>query len=115
MEHRYKPRERKLSDANSGWDTTNKNIQEIIQRYDGYGVTSFKSATLQEERERELAPEIEEEREEQNPASMKSKDHGVHPDLVRLIDTGVISAKTDAFIPALKALEMTSAAKVFDL
>ncbi|KAB2100064.1 hypothetical protein AG0111_0g11729 [Alternaria gaisen] len=64
---------------------------------------------------RESSPEIEEEREVQRPAPMEAEKHELHPDLVRLVDAGIFSARSDAFIPAFQALKSTSAAKHFDL
>ncbi len=115
LEDRYRPRLRKCFDATKDWDTTNRNICEILKRCRDFEATSFDTATLQEEQERELSPEIEEEREVQRPAPMEAERHTLHPDLVRLVDTGIFSARSDAFLSAFPALKSTSAAKRFDL
>jgi hypothetical protein len=115
LEDRYRPRPLKRFDAAKDWDTTNKNIREILKRCCDFEATSFDTASLQEEQERELSPEIEEEREVQRPAPMKAEQHKLHPDLIQLVDTGVFAAGSDAFLPAFQALKSTSAAKRFDL
>ncbi|KAJ4287163.1 hypothetical protein N0V90_012561 [Kalmusia sp. IMI 367209] len=115
LEDRYRPCPRKRLDATKNWDTTNRNISKILERCRDFGTTSFDTATLQEEQERELSPENEEEREVQRPAPMEAEQHEIHPDLVRLIDTGMFPVRSDAFLPAFQALASTSAAKRFDL
>lgn len=115
LEDRYRPRLLKLCDALKDWDTTNRNIWEILRRCRDFGVTSFDTATLHEEQERELSPEIEEEREAQNPAPMAPEQHKLHPDLVGLVDNGIFPSGSDAFLPAFQALKSTSAARRFDL
>ncbi|KAJ6191961.1 hypothetical protein J3E72DRAFT_399452 [Bipolaris maydis] len=115
LDDRYRPRPRNRFDAIRDWDTTNRNIREILKRYRAFEAVSLDTAALQEEQERELSPEIEEEREVQKPAPMEAEKHELHPDLIRLVDTGIFSAKSDAFVPAFRALESTSAAMQLDL
>ncbi|KAL7770262.1 hypothetical protein CFE70_000195 [Pyrenophora teres f. teres 0-1] len=115
LEDRYRPRLRNRCDAMKDWDTTNKNILEIVKRYRAFEAVSLDAATLQEEQERELSPEIEEEREVQRPARMEAEEHELHPDLVQLVKTGIFSARSDAFVPAFQALKSTSAATQFNL
>jgi len=115
LEDRYRPRLRNRFGAMKDWDNTNRNIQEILKRYRAFEAVSLDTATLQEEQERELSPEIEEERQVQRPAPMEAETHELHPDLVRLVDTGIFSARSDAFVPAFQALKSTSAAVQFDL
>lgn len=114
LEDRYRPRPPEPFDTKE-WNTTNSNIREILKRCRDFEATSFDTATLQEEQERELSPEIEEEREVQRPAPMEAEQHKLHPDLVRLIDTGDFRAESEAFLPAFQPLRSTSAAKRFDL
>ncbi|KAF2653745.1 hypothetical protein K491DRAFT_780118 [Lophiostoma macrostomum CBS 122681] len=115
LEDRYQPRTRESLDATKDWDTTNSNIKEIVERCRGFGTGSFNTATLQEEQERELSPEIEEEREIQRPAPMKPLEHKLHVDLVHLVERGTFTRKSPAFISALYALRTTSAAKRYDV
>ena len=116
LEDRYQPRPTpKGFEANAAKDqnpTTNKNIWEIFQRCRDFDATSFDTATLQEEQERELSPEIEEERQVQRPAPVKPGEHELHADLVRLVETGIFPVpRSDAFLPAFQALKSTSVAK----
>ncbi|KAI1674179.1 DUF3638 containing protein [Pyrenophora tritici-repentis] len=115
LEDRYRPRLRSRFDEMKDWDTTNSAIQEILKRYRAFEAVSLDAATLQEEQERELSPEIEEERQVQRPAPMEAEKHKLYPDLVKLVNTGILSAKSPAFIPAFQALKSTSAATHFDL
>jgi len=115
LEHRYRPRLRKGFDATKDWDTSNKNICKIIKLCHDFEAMSFDTATLQEEQERELSPEVEEEREVQRLPAMEAEQHQLHPDLVRLVATGQFPERSDAFLPAFQALKSMSAAKRFDL
>ncbi|KAH8724529.1 hypothetical protein GQ44DRAFT_827220 [Phaeosphaeriaceae sp. PMI808] len=115
LEDRYRPRQRKHFDETNEWDKTNTNIQDILKLCRDFGAMSIDTATLQEEQERELSPEIEEERQVQRPAPMVAEQHAVHEDLVRLIATGIFPTSSDALVPAFKALQSTSAANLYDL
>lgn len=73
------------------------------------------SAAFQEEQERELAPEVEEERQIERPAPAEPAVHTLHTDLQRLLDEGVFTPKSRTFIPAFRALKNVSVAKSFDI
>jgi hypothetical protein len=75
----------------------------------------FGSAVLSEEQERELAPEIEEERQIERPPRMKAHKHSVHADLRLLVRTGELDRNSEAWDPAFQALCTTSAGKFMDL
>ncbi|EAQ83711.1 hypothetical protein CHGG_10115 [Chaetomium globosum CBS 148.51] len=68
------------------------------------------SSTLQEEQERELAPEIERERHVERPAPRRPAPHALHEDVQRLAAHGVLNARSPAFMSAFAALAGTSAA-----
>ncbi|OJJ43588.1 hypothetical protein ASPZODRAFT_28243 [Penicilliopsis zonata CBS 506.65] len=72
------------------------------------------AAHFHEEQERELSPEIEQERHVQRPPPVDPAKHAIHPDVHRFISTGM-KATSSAFIPAFEALENTSIAGTFDL
>ncbi|TVY81339.1 hypothetical protein LSUE1_G008843 [Lachnellula suecica] len=76
---------------------------------------AIKFSRLQEEQERELAPEIEQESQFQRPAEAKAVEHKVHDDLRTLIATGFRDKKSKAFIPAFESLKNTSAAQELDI
>jgi hypothetical protein len=75
----------------------------------------FGAAALSEEQERELAPEIEEERQVERPPRIVAEVYTLYPDLVRLAQFGYIEGCSVTFESAFKALRYTSAAKLFDL
>jgi hypothetical protein len=97
------------------WDLTNSNIGKIVTRCQDFEAMGFGAATLSEEQERELAPEIEEERQIERPARLEPETHVVHPDVQYLVRTGVLRTNSSAFKPAFQALTTTSAAKFFAL
>jgi len=76
---------------------------------------NFNSATLQEEQERELSPEIEEERQIERPAPMVPEAHNIDKDLKCLVQTGQIQPRSRAFLPAFRALSSSSVASLIDL
>jgi hypothetical protein len=117
LETRYKPRatDDNESPQHVAWDLSNENIAKIVSRCRNFEATDFGSAALSEEQERELAPEVEEERQVERPPKMQAETHIVHPDLVKLVHYGHIEGKSTTFESAFKALRSTSAAKLFDL
>jgi hypothetical protein len=116
IEDRYRPLEPSTTGlAENGWDLENENIQAIIQRCNDFDAMKFTSESLQEEQERELAPEIEEERQVERPPSMKPAEHELHKDVIRLVEKGILVENSRAFLPAFEGLSSTSAAKYFDV
>ncbi|UPX10701.1 uncharacterized protein EKO05_0001343 [Ascochyta rabiei] len=99
----------------AGWDLTNPCIMQLISRCLEFGALGINSATLQEEQERELSPEIEEERQIERPPRMTAEKHQLHPDLTDLAHTGELRNPSTAYEPAFEALGSTSAAKHCDL
>ncbi|KAG9202858.1 hypothetical protein G6514_003880 [Epicoccum nigrum] len=96
-------------------DLSDPNIRAIHDRCVEFQAMVFNSASLQEEQERELSPEIEEERQIERPPKMDADDHSIHSDLKHLVVTGVLRRGSPAFEPAFQALRSTSAAKHYDL
>lgn len=117
LEARYRPRRvgNDISSQLVGWDLANENIAEIVARCRTFEALGFQSAALSEEQERELAPEIEEERQIERPPRVTAETHFLHPDLMRLVNHGDMEINSTAFQPAFKALRYTSPAKLFDL
>jgi hypothetical protein len=113
LEYRYRPRplEQSKEAQLKGWDMSNPKIAQIITRCQEFDTLNFNSATLQEEQERELSPEIEEERQIERPPPMDAEIHVLHPDLVRVVNGGDIPSKSNAFVPAFQSLSLSSAAK----
>ena len=114
IESRYGPR-RNTSPVwlRGDQNTSNENIKEILKRCREFDTSKHDSATLQGEQERELAPEVEEERQIQRPAPMQPREHELHQDLVVLVKEGSLPKKSTAVQPAFEALSTTSAGKLF--
>ena len=93
----------------------NKNINLIIERCREFNNLEFNSATLQEEQERELSPEIEQERQVQKPAPAQPAAHYIHPDLITFVSTGIPISGSKAYKPAFEVLRNTSAAAHLDV
>ncbi|KAK0630434.1 hypothetical protein B0T17DRAFT_589950 [Bombardia bombarda] len=68
------------------------------------------SAGLQEEQERELAPETEREVLVERPAPQKARAHRLHDDVKFFVMNGVIRSQSPAFMPAFQVMTKTSAA-----
>ncbi|KAF2120460.1 hypothetical protein BDV96DRAFT_485186 [Lophiotrema nucula] len=117
LDYRYRPRSHLENNSfgDTSWDTNNPQIAEILSRCQDFGSTTFTSATLQEEQERELSPEIEQERQVERPAPMEAEKHTIHLDVHTLIDNGHLTTDSEAFIPAFSSLQTTSAAQHFDV
>lgn len=114
LEHRYRPcqNDASLVDSHPG---QNETIQQMLQRCRDVGNCNFASTQLQEEQERELSPEIEQERQVQKPDEAKPKRHTIHPDLLSFVSTGMLKNDSDAYKPAFTTLEDTSAASYLNV
>jgi len=114
IEQRYKP---KFDDGNSIIQTlsasANPNLRSIAERCRAFDNLQFNSTTLQEEQERELSPEIEQERQVERPAAAQAAPHVLHPDVRKLWERGRLLAESAAFRPAFGTLRNTSAGAVF--
>tara|TARA_R110002003_G_scaffold1624_3_gene23301 strand:- start:769 stop:1341 length:573 start_codon:yes stop_codon:yes gene_type:complete len=117
LETRYRPRSKDDNEPSQlvDWDLSNTNIAQIVSRCRDFGATGFSSAALSEEQERELAPEIEEERQVERRPKMKVEAHILHADLVRLVKYGHFEGSLTTVEPASKALRCTSPARLFNL
>ncbi|OAA71462.1 hypothetical protein ISF_02013 [Cordyceps fumosorosea ARSEF 2679] len=123
IEYRYRPKPQ-INDTDEmlssfarlglGEDQT-ESLHAIQQRCDDFGVSRFHSEALQEEQEKELAPEVEQERQIERPPPMSPAKHELHPDLKSFVATGNIPSKTAALHPAFLALMSTTVAEWIDL
>ncbi|KAK3671303.1 hypothetical protein LTR78_008763 [Recurvomyces mirabilis] len=73
----------------------------------------FTSSTLQEEQERELSPEIEQERQVQKASAADPAEHKLHKDVQAFATRGSFSENSEAYMPAFNALQGSTAAKDF--
>ncbi|KAH9434725.1 hypothetical protein MCOR02_003688 [Pyricularia oryzae] len=111
IEDLYKPGERQTkpccADASS-----HEGASSIVKHCAQFGEVNFDSAVLQEEQERELAPEIEQERQIERPRPAKPATHRLDPVVVDFAKTGVLPAGSASFKPAFESLELLTAAKL---
>ncbi|RAL16905.1 uncharacterized protein BO97DRAFT_439831 [Aspergillus homomorphus CBS 101889] len=113
-EQRYRPG-RKNDLALSSQCTDDADLCCILDRCREFAAVKLSAAQLQEEQERELAPEIEQERQVQRPAPAEPARHSVHPDIRSFVATGHLDTSSTAVKPAFMVLENTSAAKYLDV
>ncbi|EGX90693.1 hypothetical protein CCM_07113 [Cordyceps militaris CM01] len=90
-------------------------LHSIQKRCEEFGVSQFRSAALQEEQEKELAPEIEQERQIERPHAATPAAHALHPDLVSFITTGSMPSNSITVKPAFLSLSNTIMADCIDL
>jgi hypothetical protein len=114
LEQRYRPL-RQNAQPNPIEVTQTENINRILVRCREFTSVDFQSTQLQEEQERELAPEIEQERQVQRPPRVNPAEHSLHPDLASFISTGILNKSSPAFMPAFEALKGTTAARHLDV
>jgi len=86
----------------------NTSIRAILDRCKKFNVLNFEETTLQEEQERELAPELEAERQTERPEALPSKKHQLCEELRMFVRTGKV--QRGVFRPAFQAFAQTSAA-----
>ncbi|KAI1337558.1 hypothetical protein F5Y15DRAFT_147782 [Xylariaceae sp. FL0016] len=111
LEHRYRP----YSSDSSSLDTQEKEPDAIAQRCQRFRNLQMRGAALQEEQERELSPEIEQEREDQKPPPIEAAAHSIHPDLEEFVTTGIPVPGSEGYMPAFQSLRETSAGRAFDV
>ncbi|GKT96892.1 hypothetical protein Ct61P_14742 [Colletotrichum tofieldiae] len=113
LEKRYRPTQHLVTEAASS--AFQSGIDAITERLLEFGSLDLGSSTFQEEQERELSPEVEQERQIQRPPPADPAVHSVHLDIRRFVSQGVLTAGSKAYMPAFKALADTSAAQHFDV
>ncbi|KXT06191.1 hypothetical protein AC578_1431 [Pseudocercospora eumusae] len=109
LDDRYRPRQ--SSNPIHLSDSTDLSLRRIADRCLEFGDLQFSSSTLQEEQERELSPEIEQERQVQRAPPAKPATHSLHTDVHFFVNTGQLVSGSDAYMPAFKALSDSSAAQ----
>ena len=92
-----------------------ESIDPISERLRDFGITGCDAAALHEEQERELAPEIETEREQELPPPTVPAAHSLHPDIRRFATEGILAPDSKAFTPAFLSLRDTRAAQTFGI
>ncbi|KAH7047461.1 hypothetical protein B0J12DRAFT_756007 [Macrophomina phaseolina] len=101
-----------LTDEEAQKDRTARHLLSI---WNTFTPTSSGDYVLQEEQEREIAHEVEQEREVQRPPPAKPMPHELHEDVLSFVKTGVLPQCSEAaFAGALKSLYQTSAYPYLD-
>jgi hypothetical protein len=113
VDDRYRPRQKQSSPMSSTVSTSHPSLQRISARCEQFDDLQFNSSTLQEKQERELSPEVEQERQIQRAPRAKPVPHTMHKDVRIFADTGIFNSESEAFMPAFQALRNSSAANSF--
>ncbi|KAI0206624.1 hypothetical protein F4808DRAFT_447409 [Astrocystis sublimbata] len=87
----------------------------IAQRCQLFNNAQMRSAALQEEQERELAPEIEQERQDERPPEAVPVMHTLHDDIRYFAAQGRILEGSSGSMNAFESLRRTSAASHFEI
>lgn len=111
LEQRYSPI-RDIGPSASGNGPISNQIRE---RYSSLGGHDGDRVRLQEEQERELAPEVEMQREVQRPQPAEAAKHVLDPDVEHFVSSGEVIRRRGAFLSAFYSLATTSAAKMLDV
>lgn len=114
LEYRYRPGVATNNPA-SNLSEDNEIVQRIADRMLKFRALEHDAAPSREEQERELSPEIVQEREVQRPTRLKPARHEIHHDLLAFVVDGMPRSGSDAFKPAFETLRRTSAASHFDV
>lgn len=113
IEDRYRP-DSSSSRRRSFPSMGNPLLDQISQRCESFDSSESLFVPLEEEQERQLAPEVDEERQVELPAPAEPANHNTHPNVMRFVLTGDIESE-DGFSWAFEALRFTSAADCFDV
>ncbi|KAK1750884.1 hypothetical protein QBC47DRAFT_352381 [Echria macrotheca] len=106
----------KVPHAEDGGDEQKAQFAAIRDKLAAFSSTSSPSsllAGLEEEQERELAPEMEQERQLARPPPHVALPHSLDPDLKKFSKTGKIPAGSATFLACYMAMVKTSAAALF--
>ncbi|KAL7958018.1 hypothetical protein V8C34DRAFT_324717 [Trichoderma compactum] len=114
LDDRYRPRsteEQPVKLSNLG---ETPQSQLIWKRCVEFGNTQLRSSVLWEEQERELSPEIVQERQIERPRPMEPEEHTLHLKLVEFVTSGLF-VPSEPFFPVFQALGKTRAAQLLDI
>ena len=90
-------------------------LDPISERLRDFGVVRCDAAALHEEQERELAPEIETEREQERPPPASPASHILHPDVTAFVTSGTLLPRSLAYSCAFTTLSTTQPGRDFDV
>lgn len=87
----------------SGSDSVAAKVTRIHEQCAEFRHLDVSNSKLQEEQERELSPEIQQERQIERPRKAEPQTHSLHKDVRRFVDTGEIIESSDAYMPEFAA------------
>lgn len=118
LEQRYRPGDASNLEAEEG-EADEAILTQISERCDRWRDMNMSSAALYEEQERELAPEIEQERQLERPEAVSPSLHSVHPHVREFVRTGQLSSQPGSvgapFVPAFDMFRNTTARGLIDM
>ncbi|UKZ71019.1 uncharacterized protein TrAtP1_011987 [Trichoderma atroviride] len=114
LDDRYRPRSTEEQPVQLSNPSGNPRLEAIWERCVEFGNTNLNSSVLWEEQEREISPEIIQERQIERPRPVEPEKHTIHPRLVELVTSGTFS-QAPPFFPAFDALKRTRAAQLLDI
>ncbi|KAK4182801.1 hypothetical protein QBC35DRAFT_395228 [Podospora australis] len=89
-------------------------VAQISDKCNEFGLANLDAmGSLQEEQERELAPEVERERQVERPPPQDPASHNLHADVKKFAVSGILTRNSKAFLQAFQTLVDTSASKLF--
>lgn len=94
---------------------TNGSLDRIVQRCRDFGDLTMQTASLEEQQERELMPELEEERQVERQVNIEPAGHRMHPSVRKFVETGDLQPNNAGFIWAFESLQTTTAARHFNV
>jgi len=115
LEERYRPSAHAEPRCLTDSGLSNQHDDPILERLRAFECGQIAQYDLSEEQERELAPEIEQERQNQRPNTAFPTSHDLHPDIIAFVAKGILKPTSTAVIPAFEALKSTSAARHLNL
>lgn len=114
LEDRFRPRHFQSQPLHLA-NASDADLRRIAERCRQFDNLQFNSSTLQEEQERELSPEIEQERQIQRVPAAEPVPHRLHEDVWKFAIQGVLTSNSSAYMPAFEALQDSSAASDFSI
>jgi hypothetical protein len=114
LDCRYRPRDIKEQPMQLSNYEENPRLEAIWKRCLEYGNIHLHSSVLWEEQERELSPEIQQERQIERPGPIEPEKHKIHPRVKKLVTSGSLS-QSAPFFPAFEGFRKTSAAQLLDI
>lgn len=115
LEQRYRPESSSQSSPLLNLEVEDTSSKLIVDRCQQFGHLQFSSSVLHEEQERELAPEIEQERQVQKPPPATPATHCLHPDVKRFALAKSVEGFSEAYMTAFQSLSHLSMANTIDL